>query len=219
MYQPPAFAIDDPSVVLDTLRQAAFGHLVTATPDHGMEATALPFLVDPPVDGGPMVVRAHLARANRHWRSIGEGVHALLIVATVDAYVSPRWYPSKAEDGRVVPTWNYELIHLRGTVRADDDPGWKLAMVRDLTDHHEARTVGPDEPAWAVSDAPDDFVERQLRAIVGVELTVDAVEAKRKLSQNRSEDDRNRVIAALAASPEPRARSTAEAMIGPTTPA
>ena len=212
MYQPPAFTVDDPELVLDTLRRVAFGHLVTTSSARGLEATAVPFVVDPLVDGEVKVVRAHLARANDHWRSIGDGTGAMLIVPTVDAYVSPRWYRSKRDDGRVVPTWNYELIHLRGTVRVNDEAAWKLDIVRDLTEHHEARTA-VDGEVWAVDDAPGDFIARQLRAIVGIELAVDTIEAKRKLSQNRSEADRNGVIEALAASTEPRSRATAQLMI------
>ncbi len=212
MYQPPAFLVDDPTTILGSLRRAGFGHLVTVGDDAVPEASALPFLVDDEVT----TVRAHLARANRHWRSI-DGAGALLIVPGVDAYVSPRWYPSKATDPKVVPTWNYELVHLRGTVRVVDDGQGKLDIVRTLTDHHEALTgAGPGPagggPAWAVSDAPDDFVERQLRAIVGIELSVESVEANWKLSQNRPEADRVGVRDALTAGPEARSRETGALM-------
>ncbi len=219
MYQPPAFVVDDPSAVVDAVRRAGFGHLVTTNrtsghesgPDSGpvpsLQASALPFLVDDDLT----IVRAHVARANRHWRSM-EGADALLIVPGVDAYVSPRWYPSKLEDPRVVPTWNYELVHLRGSLRLIEDPAAKLAIVTALTDHHEAATAEPGTTPWAVDDAPDDFIERQLRAIVGLELTVTSVEAKRKLSQNRLEEDQAGVVAALSASPDSRAGATGALM-------
>jgi len=222
MYQPPAFVVDDPNAVVEALRRASLGHLVTSVdrgpdsepdsergsgPAHGLEATALPFLVDDDLT----TVVAHVARANRHWRSM-DGAEALLIVPGVDAYVSPRWYPSKADDPKVVPTWNYELVHLRGSIRLIEDPATKLEIVTALTDHHEAATAEPDTTTWAVDDAPGDFIERQLRAIVGLELTITSVEAKRKLSQNRLEGDQAGVVAALSASTASRAAATGELM-------
>ncbi len=221
MYQPPAFVLDDPSAIVEAVRRAGFGHLVTTNlstgrdPElgsdpamaQGPEATALPFLIDDDLT----TVRAHVARANRHWRSM-EGAEALLIVPGVDTYISPRWYPSKAEDPKVVPTWNYELVHLRGSLRLIDDPAAKLDIVTALTDHHEAAIVEPDAVTWAVDDAPDEFIERQLRAIVGLELTITSVEAKRKLSQNRLDADQAGVVAWLGASADPRARATGELM-------
>ena len=139
------------------------------------------------------LVRAHVAKANPIWRAAP--CAALLIVGPVDAYVSPRWYPSKATDPRVVPTWNYELVHVHGTVRATDDVGWLEGLVRELTDRHEAGAAEP----WTVDDAPADYVARMLRAIVGLELVVDRIEAKRKLSQNRPAEDVAAVIAGLSA--------------------
>ncbi len=217
MYLPPAFTLVEPAQVLERLRSIAFGHLVTAV-DGVLDATAVPFVVDDEV----ATVRAHLARANRHSRSL-DGADALLIVAGPDAYVSPRWYPSKADDPRVVPTWNYELIHLRGTVRLVD-PEQTSDIVEALTDHHEAATSAATpaatsasaardgEPPWAVSDAPTEFIQRQLRAIVGIELRVERIEAKHKLSQNRPDADRRAVAEALARSPWPEAMATAALM-------
>ena len=101
-----------------------------------------------------------------------------------DAYISPSWYPSKGEHGKVVPTWNYEVVHVRGELRAHDD-AWTEQLVRDLTDHHEASMTSP----WSVDDAPPEYIERMLKAIVGVSLQVTEVVAKRKLSQNRAADD------------------------------
>ena len=211
MYRPQAFAIDDHAEVLELLRAAAFGHFVTTDPDRDLQATALPFVVDDQLT----TVRAHVARANPHWRH-ADGADALLIVAGVDAYVSPRWYPTKATDPRVVPTWNYELVHLRGTVRVVDDREAKRAIVEALTDHHESRTQSPEagpEP-WTVADAPDDFVDRMLRALVGLEIAVSDVEAKRKLSQNRPDADRRSVADALTASADHGAAATGQQMAG-----
>lgn len=206
MYRPPAFTLDDRQVLVPLLRRAAFGHLVTASADHGLESTSVPFVID----DAATLLRAHLSRANDHWRRL-DGVDALMIVPGVDAYVSPRWYPSKASDPRVVPTWNYELVHLRGTVRIVDAVATH-DIVRTLTDLHEVATGGSGERPWAVTDAPDEFIERQLRAIVGIELTVEAIEAKRKLSQNRADGDRRGVTDALVASDDLRAVAAGRAM-------
>lgn len=199
MYMPAAFTVEDRGLIVEVLRQTAFGHLVTTVPDgtaSGLNATALPFVIDEDL----ATLRAHFSRANNHWRSI-DGQNALFIVPTHDAYVSPRWYQSKAEHGKVVPTWNYELIHLHGTVTIHDDPVWTLDLVSTLTDQneHEASKTGAGD-AWGVADAPEDFIAGQLKAIVGVEFTITEIEAKRKLSQNRAEPDRLGARAGLAAS-------------------
>lgn len=232
MYLPKQFRLDDRADILGVLRERPFGHLVTggSEADRPIAATPLPFVVDEEIT----CVRAHFSRANRHWRSI-DGAPALLIVPTVDAYVSPRWYPSKAEHGKVVPTWNYEVIHLRGTVEIHHDAGWKRALVSELTDRSEAavppvpetgdRPASPPErhavPAgstsadsepWQVSDAPEDFIAGQLKAIVGVQLNVTEVIGKRKLSQNRSEPDRRGAQDGLEHSPRAGDVATADRM-------
>ncbi|HSL74874.1 MAG TPA: FMN-binding negative transcriptional regulator [Ilumatobacteraceae bacterium] len=208
MHVPPVNAVDDPEVVLGMVRSAGFGHLVTSDGAAGPEATALPFLIDDDMT----VVRAHLARANPHWRRL-DGRQALLIVAISDAYVSPSWYPSKAEDPRVVPTSNYEVVHLHGTVRIHEGSAALRSLVADLTAINETQRASTSLlPTWSIDDAPADFIDRQLRAIVGVELLVDRVVAKRKLSQNRSTDDRAGVIDGLRESPERRHHDVADAM-------
>ena len=183
------------------LRRIAFGHLVTNVPGNtsGLSSTPLPFVIDDSLSK----VRAHFARANRHWRQI-DGRESLLIAAGSDAYVSPRWYPSKAEHGKVVPTWNYEVVHLHGTIEIHDDPSWKHHLVSDLTEHNELRVRDSElRGAWGVSDAPPDFVDQQLKAIVGVQLNITSIEAKRKLSQNRPIGDRVGVMQGLGRSTEP----------------
>lgn len=201
MYVPAAFEVTDRAELLDMLRQVPFGHLVTSAHDAspGLAATALPFVVD----AGLTSLRAHFAKGNPHWRTI-DGVDGLMIVPGADAYVSPRWYPSKADGGKVVPTWNYELIHLHGTVEIHHDAAWKFRLVDDLTTFNERRAsaAGPGE-VWAVDDAPPEFIARQLEAIVGVELHLTAVDAKRKLSQNKGELDRAGAADGLARSADP----------------
>lgn len=196
--------------ILGALRRISFGHLVSTsmTGQHRLESTPLPFVVDDELTE----LRAHFARANRHWTRI-DGGEALMIVAGPDAYISPRWYPSKVEHGRVVSTWNYEVIHLHGTIEIHDDAAWKRALVTDLTDHHELQVDDAErsEP-WAVSDAPTDFIDAQLKAIVGVRLRITTVEAKRKLSQNKAAADRCGAIEGLARSPRFDATATAALM-------
>ena len=165
------------------------GQLVTVGLDGVPDATLLPVLWE-----GDRLI-AHLARNNPHWERITAGSPGLVVVSGSDAYISPSWYASKREHGRVVPTWNYSAVHLSGPVRVVDDPGWVLEAVTRLTERHEGGRPDP----WQVTDAPARFVAGRLRAIVGVELTVTSVEGKAKLSQNRSEVDRRGAIEGLRA--------------------
>ena len=189
MYVPHHFALDDPAEVVALVASVGSADIVTAGPDGLPVATLLPILWQPERDR----IVAHMARANPHWRLMRDDVAALAIVNAAQAYVSPSWYASKSEHGRVVPTWNYSAVHLTGTVRVHDDADWVRAAVTTLTEQHENGR----EPRWAVTDAPKRYVEGQLRAIVGIEMTVTSVEAKAKLSQNRSDADQAGVIAGL----------------------
>lgn len=202
MYVPRHFAVDEAAAVDAFLVAHPSGQLITVGPDGIPDATLVPYLF---VDDR---VTMHLARANEHWRRLRDGAPALFVVTGADAYVSPGWYASKREHGRVVPTWNYSAVHLRGTVRVHDDADWLLDLVSRLTDRHEAGRAEP----WAVTDAPEKYVAGQLKAIVGVELLVEQVEAKAKLSQNRSLDDRFATIDGLEAEPGSRAHEVARQM-------
>jgi transcriptional regulator len=150
----------------------------------------------------------HIAIANDQWKTAMPGAEALAIVRGPQAYISPSWYESKARHGRVVPTWNYEAVHLTGTIAFHQDPEWLRAFVTRLTRLHE----GGREHPWAVTDAPPEYIDGQLRAIVGVELTITAIEAKQKLSQNRSELDREGVVAGLRGEPDPGSIAIADVM-------
>jgi transcriptional regulator len=191
MYVPAHFAMDD-AAVRDLLDHHGAADLVTVTPD-GLVATMLPFVHDPAV-GEHGALLGHVARTNPQWRADAAG-EALVIVRGPDAYVSPSWYATKAEHGRVVPTWNYVTAHVYGRLVVHDDPAWVEALVRRLTAKHEGGRAHP----WSVDDAPDRFVAGQLRAIVGVELLITRIEAKAKLSQNRPEADVDGVVAGLSA--------------------
>jgi transcriptional regulator len=204
VYRPPAFAEDDPAAIVALARQAGFGHLVVVE-DGRPGSTPMPFIIS---DDGA-VVRGHLARPNPLWRA-APGI-ALLIVPVTDTYVSPSWYPSKAEHGKVVPTWNYEIVHIHGQLVAHDDVVWVEQLVRDLTELNEA----PLPEQWAVDDAPADYLEKMLRGIVGVELVVESLVGKRKLSQNRPVADQAGIVAGLDATRGRGAASIADAMRTP----
>lgn len=189
MYVPAPFAVDDDAAV-ELLRHHGAADLVTAT-EAGLLATFLPFVFDPTV-GERGALLGHLARANPQWRH-QPVADALAIVHGPDAYISPTWYATKAEHGRVVPTWNYVTAHVYGELVVHDDTAWLDAQVRRLTDRHEADLSDP----WSVDDAPAAFVAGQLRGIVGIELRISRLEAKAKLSQNRSDADIDGVVVGL----------------------
>jgi transcriptional regulator len=194
MYVPSHFAAE-PALVDELLRNQGAADLVTVT-EQGLVATMLPFLYVPPADGTaagqPGSLHGHLARNNDQWKLAPAG-EALAIVRGPDAYITPGWYASTAEHGRVVPTWNYVTAHVYGRLMVHDDPVWTEDLVRRLTAKHEAFRDHP----WSVDDAPRPYVEGQLKAIVGVELEITRIEAKAKLSQNRPAADVEGVIAGL----------------------
>jgi transcriptional regulator len=197
VYVPAHFKPND-AAVRELLAHHGVADLITST-SRGLLATLLPFVHDDPgsrTDVGAWgALRGHLARNNEQWREPAQG-NVLVIVRGPDAYISPTWYVTKQEHGRVVPTWNYMTAHVYGRLVVHDDPGWVEALVRRLTDRHEADRA----ERWSVDDAPPPYIAGQLRAIVGVEVLIDRVEGKFKLSQNRSEADVEGVIAGLDAS-------------------
>lgn len=193
MYTPPAFREDDPAALREMIRQAPLATLVTATAE-GLVATPLPLFLD--AGEGPLgTLYGHVARANPQW-TLAPTAAALAVFAGPDAYVTPTWYAAKREHGRVVPTWNYVAVHARGPVEFFEDEARLREVVTRLTDLHESSRAEP----WAVGDAPEAFVRGQLRGIVGLRLPITRIEGKRKLSQNRSEADRDGVSAGLAGS-------------------
>lgn len=207
MYLPDYFRPSDADVA-ELLASMGAGELVTAT-GAGILATMLPLIWEP-ADGsadGRGRLMGHLARKNRQWQEPALG-EALVIVRGPDAYISPAWYETKREHGRVVPTWNYVTAHLHGRLVIHDDPAWCERNVRALVERHER---GRPEP-WSVDDAPPPYIDGQLRAIVGVEVIVSRIEAKSKLSQNRSAADVLGAIAGLEAVGDPGSLATAAVM-------
>lgn len=186
MYVPRHFEMDD-IAVQELLHRHGAGDLVTATSE-GLLATMLPFVYDPSAgDHGALL--GHFARNNDHWRQVPVA-EAMVILRGPDAYISPNWYASKAEHGRVVPTWNYVTAHVYGELVVHDDVAWLDDLLRRLTAKHEESQPVP----WTVDDAPPAFAAGQLRAIVGVELRITRIEAKAKLSQNRPSADVDGVV-------------------------
>ncbi len=194
MYQPGhrRFAVDDPAATLAELCRHVPATLVTLN-GGTLRATILPMIFDA-ADGAHGTLRGHLARGNPQWRDFEPDVGALAIFDGPDAYITPSWYEEKRATGKVVPTWNYVTVQARGTLRLRHEPEWLVAHVRRLVDRHEQHRAEP----WSVDDAPAGYVETQARAIVGLEIEIESLEAKRKLSQNRSDADIAGVIDGLA---------------------
>jgi transcriptional regulator len=208
LYQPGhrRFEVEEPAALLAELCRHLPATIVTHTVD-GFRATILPMLFDPE-DGPYGTLRGHWARGNPQWRDVGEDTLALAIFDGPDAYVSPSWYAEKRLTGKVVPTWNYITVQAQGHLGLRHEPEWLLAHVRRLVDRHEQGRQDP----WSLDDAPTDYVETQVRAIVGFELRIERLEAKRKLSQNRSADDIAGTIVGLG-SASPRERAVADSML------
>jgi transcriptional regulator len=192
MYLPVHFSEARPAVLRAFVLDHPLGLLVTQNRAGGIDANSVPFVLDAEGDA-PGVLRAHVARANPVWTSARDDVDALVVFQGPQGYVSPAWYPSKAAHGKVVPTWNYVMVQARGRFRAIDDRAWLREFVGRLTDRHEAARPDP----WGIGDAPPDFVETMLGAIVGIELTLSSLVGKWKVSQNRSEADRAGVVDGL----------------------
>jgi transcriptional regulator len=206
MYLPASFKEERVDVLHDAIRGIAVGTLVTLGSE-GLEATHLPLLVDPAP--GPFgTLRGHLARANPQWKRADAKVEALVTVLGPNAYVTPSWYPSKRETGKVVPTWNYIAVHAYGTPRFIEDREELRGIVSRLTETHERRRAEP----WAVGDAPADYIEAMLKAIVGVELPIARLEGKWKLSQNKAAADIAGIRAGLAQEPGEAAADLVAAM-------
>ena len=190
MYQPPHFIETDETVLRALIEAHPLGLLISAAGDDVL-ANPVPFLVS--VRDGITTLRAHLSKANPQWRHIQDGARVLAVFQGADSYITPSWYASKAEHGKVVPTWNYAMVQARGTASVHEGPEWLGPQVSELTDRHES-----DRPAaWKVDDAPEAFVEAQLRGIVGIEIAVAQLTGKWKVSQNRPEADRRGVHAGL----------------------
>jgi transcriptional regulator len=202
MYTPAHFQIDDLDQCFDVVERRGFGTLVVAVAG-GMEASPIPWVLDRGALGSARLL-GHVSKANPLSRLLVGDSAGLVLIDLVDGYVSPSWYPSKADHARVVPTWNYISVHLHGTVRTVHDEGWLRTQIARLTNRHEAGMTQP----WTVADAPVDFIDSMVRGIVGVEFAIERVEGKAKLSQNRPAEDVAGVLAGLAQRPDSGALAT-----------
>ena len=205
MYRPAAFRQDDLTALHAQIDSTGLA-LLTSNGPAGLQATHLPLLLEPE-EGEFGTLYGHFARANPHWQDLA-GQEALAVFAGPDAYVHPGWYPGKAEHGQVVPTWNYIAVHAWGQVETFDDPERLRELLSRLTARHEAGRPRP----WSLDDAPAEYLERMLRAIVGFALPIRRLEGQWKLSQNRQPADHAGVRQGLAASANPRDRELAARM-------
>jgi transcriptional regulator len=193
MYQPPHFREERLDVQHALIRAHPLGLLINSSED-GPNANAIPFLLD--THASPQgTLHAHLARANPQWRQLAGDGRVLIVFQGPQSYVTPSWYATKQETGKVVPTWNYAIVQVRGTARVIEDREWLRQHVSELTVSNEAPRAMP----WAVDDAPETYIDAQLKGIVGIEIEIAAIEGKWKVSQNRPESDRTGVADGLAA--------------------
>ena len=203
MYTPAAFRQDDLAALHQQILDCRLATVVSQGPS-GLQASHLPLLLEP--GEGPFgTLYGHFARANPQWRDLAEGAEALVIFQGPEAYISPSWYPAKAEHGKVVPTWNYIAVHAEGRAEVFEDDERLLQLVSRLSDQHEAGRAQP----WTVNEAPREYIDAMLRAIVGFALPIERLQGKWKLGQNRSAADQAGVRAGLAASLDPRDRELA----------
>ena len=190
MYQPDHFRVTDLPKMHALMRTRPLATLVSAG-SLGLYATHLPNVLK---DDGPYgIIECHLARANPHWKELAEGNEALMIFQGPEGYITPNWYPSKADHGKVVPTWNYAVVHAYGRPEVMEDKNWLRRHVTELTAQQETNEVKP----WALSDAPESFIEAMLRGIIGFRFAFTRLEGKWKMSQNRQATDRNGVVRGL----------------------
>ncbi|HYL81048.1 MAG TPA: FMN-binding negative transcriptional regulator [Candidatus Acidoferrum sp.] len=206
MYVPPLFGETRTDVLHQMIREHPLAALVTLGSD-GLDANHLPFELD--AEPAPLgTLRAHVARGNPVWRDFSQAVESLVVFQGPAAYITPSWYQTKRETGKVVPTYNYIVVHAHGPVRIVEDPGWLRGLVGRLTNRFEAARAEP----WKITDAPADFLEKQLQAIVGIEIPITKLVGKWKVSQNRPPVDRDGVVRGLRESGDANAIAMAKAV-------
>lgn len=191
LYNPSAFQEHDPEIIQAFIQAQGKGLFITSEAN-GLQSTFLPFVLYPH-EGKNGVLRAHFARGNAHWKELRENTQCLVVFSGENGYVTPSWYATKAQNGKVVPTWNYEMVEVRGVATVVEDTDWLRRLLTDLTKQHEGIRPEP----WHLNDAPADFLETHMRGIVGVELVIETLEGKWKMSQNKSLEDREGVVDGL----------------------
>ncbi|WP_286238054.1 FMN-binding negative transcriptional regulator [Neptuniibacter halophilus] len=202
MFIPKRFQQENTAELLALMQQYSFATLVTPT-ESGIEATHLPMLVES--EGDQLYLRAHIAKANPIWKTVAAGAEVLAIFNGPDCYISPSHYPTKKEHGKAVPTWNYVVVHVKGVIKFIQDDQWKYGLVDRLTAQHEEGAAEP----WAITDAPEAYIQKMLPAIIGLEIEVAEITGQWKLSQNQPEMNRQGVVDGLSVSPDDAARAIA----------
>jgi transcriptional regulator len=190
MHIPSKFKQNEESTLLEIIREYPFATLITNS-ESGIEATHLPVILAK--TDGKNIIQAHIARANKIWKSVKEDSEILLVFNGPNCYISPNYYPTKAEAGKAVPTWNYVVVHVKGHISFIHDEKWIYNMIDSLTNEHESMQEMP----WSISDAPDTYINKMLPAIVGIEISVSSMEGQWKLSQNQPEVNKFGVIKGL----------------------
>ena len=198
MYVPGSFAETDVSVLTEFVERYPLGLLVSSGMS-GLQASPIPFLYR--VKGEKPMLVAHLAKANPHWKDLIELKECLVVFQGADNYVTPEWYPSKQTTHKVVPTWNYEMVQVKGFPAVIESTDWLRNQVGEVTDSMEKKRKAP----WKVTDAPTDFIQTQLKAIVGLEIEISEIKGKWKMSQNRTSEDAQGVVKGLSDSNDPHA--------------
>mgnify|MGYP000856081882 CR=1 FL=1 len=205
MYIPTSFRLRTDSDLLDFIINYPLAALVTQA-NGQLNASHLPFLARPGTDF--LILASHINRANKIWQQCRPNDEVLLIFTGPDAYISPNFYPSKQRNGKVVPTWNYSAVHVRGKIRFTQEPSWLVGFLSELSDHHEQQQKKP----WRLNDAPDDYIEKLCKAIVGIEVRVESIEGQMKYSQNKTREDFSGVVTGLSQGNEQQ-RLVAKAMV------
>ena len=203
MYLPPVFREDQLEAQHELIRSCPLGTIMTAGAG-GLMANLIPFLVYPD-EGEHGVLRGHLSRGNAQWKELADAGECLIVFRGLDDYITPSWYQTKKETGKVVPTWNFVTVHVWGAPRIVEDAAWLSSQLHDLTHSQEHARPVP----WKIEDAPDDFIAAQMKAIIGLEIPISRIEGKWKLSQNRPEADRRGVVDGLRTQGE-RSRAMAD---------
>ncbi len=191
MYLPEAFHETRIEVMHDLMRSHRLAMLITGG-EGGLNASPVPFLIYD-AEGEFGTLRAHVARANPHWRELGDMAECLVVFQGEQGYITPSWYPTKEATHKVVPTWNYVTVHAWGKPHIVEDGLWLRRLLEDLTQVQESQRVQP----WNINDAPSDFIDTQMKAIIGIEIPVGRVEGKWKMSQNRPAVDQAGVVEGL----------------------
>ena len=203
MYLPRYHQATDPATLLALMARHPLGAWVCASAD-GLIANHIPFVLDR--SRGPHgTLMGHVSRANSVWRNLNINAPSVVMFQGPQAYIKPSWYPGKVAHGEVVPTWNYVVAHAHGVARAIDDRAWLLAMLERLTQAQESNRLTP----WRVADAPAAYIDRMLHAVVGIEIPIDRLEGKHKLSQDEALPDRVGTVAGLLTEPNDEARALA----------